>query len=201
MATRVRLQRHGAKGSPFFKIVVADSRSKRDGKYIEQIGTYNPTTIPASIILDIEKAVKWLQSGAEPSNTVHAILGYKGALYKKHLLRGVELGVVKEEEVEAKFNEWMEKKEGKVLDHKKKAAEAKKAKLKASVEAPAKVKKVEEVAEATAEETSVEEATTEETTSENTAAEKTVVEETKAEETTQEPGAESIEKSTEETAE
>jgi small subunit ribosomal protein S16 len=169
MATRVRLQRHGAKGAPFFKIVVADSRSKRDGRYIEQIGTYNPTTIPASIDLNMDKAVKWLQSGAEPTHTVHAILGYKGALYKKHLLRGVTLGVVKEEDVEAKFEAWLKNKEGKVLDHKKKADDAKKAKLKASVDAPAKVKKAEAVAEEATEEVAEEateaaaEATTEPT--------------------------------------
>lgn len=145
MATRIRLQRHGAKGAPYYKIVVADSRSKRDGRYIDQVGTYNPTTIPATIDLNLDKAVKWLQSGAEPTNTVNAILGYKGALYKKHLLRGVTLGVVKAEEVEAKFEAWVQAKEGKVLDHKQKAHEAKLAKLKASVDAPAKVKKVEEV--------------------------------------------------------
>lgn len=195
MATKLRLQRHGAKGSPFFKIVVADSRSKRDGKYIDQIGTYNPTTIPASIILDLDKAVKWLQSGAEPTNTVNAILGYKGALYKKHLLRGVALGVVKEEDIEAKFNAWIENKEGKVLDHKKKAAEAKKAKLKASVEAPAKVKKVEEVVEAAAEEETANEETAAEevATEEIPAAEETATEETVAEETTPEPTAEETE--------
>ncbi|HQG39032.1 MAG TPA: 30S ribosomal protein S16, partial [Chitinophagales bacterium] len=93
MATRLRLQRHGAKGAPFYKIVAADSRARRDGKYIDQVGTYNPTTIPATIILDVDKAVKWLQNGAEPTTTVKAILSYKGAMYKKHLLRGVQLGV------------------------------------------------------------------------------------------------------------
>ncbi len=192
MATRVRLQRHGAKGSPFFKIVVADSRSKRDGRYIEQIGTYNPTTIPAVIDLNLDKAVKWLQSGAEPTHTVHAIMGYKGVLYMKHLLRGVTMGIVKEEDVEAKFQAWVENKEGKVLDHKTKADAAKKAKLKASVEAPAKVKKVEAVAEETAEEA------TEETAVEANTEE--VVEapaETAAEETTTEATTETEEKPTE----
>lgn len=171
MATRIRLQRHGAKGAPYYKIVVADSRSKRDGRYIEQVGTYNPTTIPASIDLNLDKAVKWLQAGAEPTNTVNAILGYKGALYKKHLLRGVALGVVKAEEVDAKFEAWVQAKEGKVLDHKKKADDAKQAKLKASVNAPAKVKKVEEVPAEEAPEEVVEEAApeaAEETTAEAT---------------------------------
>lgn len=142
MATRLRLQRHGAKGAPFYKIVAADSRAKRDGRYIDQIGTYNPTSIPATIILDVDKAVKWLQTGAEPSSTVKAILSYKGAMYKKHLLRGVQLGVVKAEDVEVKFNEWLSKKEGKVLDHKEKAEAKKKAKIEAVVNTPAKVKEV-----------------------------------------------------------
>ncbi|HNY55575.1 MAG: 30S ribosomal protein S16 [Sphingobacteriales bacterium] len=149
MATRLRLQRHGAKGAPFYKIVAADSRAKRDGRYIDQIGTYNPTSIPATIILDVDKAVKWLQTGAEPSSTVKAILSYKGAMYKKHLLRGVQLGVVKAEDVEAKFTEWLSKKEGKVLDHKEKAEAKKKAKIEAVVNTPAKVKEVEVVAEET----------------------------------------------------
>ena len=137
MATKLRLQRHGAKGAPFYKIVAADSRAKRDGRYIDQLGTYNPTSIPATIILDVDKAVKWLETGAEPTETVKAILSYKGAMYKKHLLRGVKLGVVKAEDVEVKFNEWISNKEGKALDHKEKAAEAKKAKIKAVVNTPA----------------------------------------------------------------
>lgn len=153
MATRLRLQRHGAKGAPFYKIVAADSRAKRDGKYIEQVGTYNPTSVPATIILDVDKAVKWLQNGAEPTSTVKAILSYKGAMYKKHLLRGVKLGVVKAEDVETKFDEWISKKEGKVLDHKTKADAKKKATLDAIVNTPAKIKElpVEETVEATTE--------------------------------------------------
>ncbi|MEZ5054626.1 MAG: 30S ribosomal protein S16 [Chitinophagales bacterium] len=142
MATRLRLQRHGAKGAPFYKIVAADSRARRDGKYIEQVGTYNPTTIPATITLDVDKAVKWLQNGAEPTTTVKAILSYKGAMYKKHLLRGVAMGVVKAEDVEAKFNEWASKKEGKVLDHKAKADAKKKEKNDAIINTPAKIKEV-----------------------------------------------------------
>jgi len=142
MATRLRLQRHGAKGAPFYKIVAADSRARRDGKYIEQVGTYNPTTIPATIILDVDKAVKWLQNGAEPTTTVKAILSYKGALYKKHLLRGVKLGVVKAEDVETKFNEWAAQKDGKVLDHKAKADAKKIEKNLAVVNTPAKVKEM-----------------------------------------------------------
>jgi small subunit ribosomal protein S16 len=160
MATRLRLQRHGAKGAPFYKIVAADSRARRDGKYIDQIGTYNPTSIPATIILDVDKAVKWLQTGAEPTTTVKAILSYKGAMYKKHLLRGVQMGVVKAEDVETKFNAWLEQKENKVLDHKSKAEAVKKAKIEASVFTPAKVKEV-PVEEAPAEEAAPEAEVTE----------------------------------------
>jgi len=168
MATRLRLQRHGAKGAPFYKIVAADARARRDGRYIDQIGTYNPTSIPATIILDVDKAVKWLQTGAEPTSTVKAILSYKGAMYKKHLLRGVQLGVVKAEDVEVKFNEWLSKKEGKVDTHKAKADEAKKAKIEAAVKTPAKVKEVEAVVEETPAEDAVETPTAE--TTENTEA-------------------------------
>ncbi len=142
MATKLRLQRHGAKGAPFYKIVAADSRAKRDGRYIEQLGTYNPTSVPATILLDVDIAVKWLQTGAEPTETVKAILSYKGALYKKHLLRGVQLGVVKAEDVETKFSEWISNKEGKAIDHKEKAAVAKRAKIEAVVNIPAKAKEI-----------------------------------------------------------
>lgn len=142
MATRIRLQRHGSKGSPFYKIVVANNRVKRDGKFIELLGTYNPTTIPASIQLDVDKAVKWLISGAEPTPTAKAILSYKGAFYKKHLLRGVKLGVVKDEDVETKFAAWVESHLNKVIDHQKKAADVKKAKIEASVNAPGKVREI-----------------------------------------------------------
>ncbi|MFN8283625.1 MAG: 30S ribosomal protein S16 [Chitinophagales bacterium] len=167
MATRLRLQRHGAKGAPFYKIVAADARARRDGRHIEQIGTYNPTSIPATITLDVDKAVKWLQSGAEPTDTVKAILSYKGAIYKKHLLRGVAKGVVKAEDVETKFAAWLEQKEGKVIDHKKKADAAKKAKIDAVVNTPAKVKEVEAPLEEATEEVK-DEAATEQPTAEAT---------------------------------
>lgn len=156
MATRLRLQRHGAKGRPFYKIVAADSRAKRDGKFIEQLGTYNPTSIPATIELDIDKAVKWVQNGAEPTDTVKAILKYKGVLYKNHLLRGVKLGLFGEEVVEQKFNAWLEGKEGKIAEHKSKAEEAKKAKHAISVNAKGKVKKVVEEEAPVAEEEAIE---------------------------------------------
>ena len=110
MAVKIRLQRHGKKGKPFYKIVAADSRAKRDGKFIEALGSYNPTTVPATIELDVDRCVYWLQVGAEPTDTAKSILQFKGALYKKHLLRGVEKGAFSVEDAEVKFNEWISNK-------------------------------------------------------------------------------------------
>ncbi len=118
MPVRIRLQRHGRKGKPFYWIVAADARSKRDGKLLEKIGTYNPTTNPATVNLDVDAAVKWLLNGAEPTNTARALLSYKGAMLKKHLLVGVRKGALTEEQVEEKFKAWLEEKESKVLDKK-----------------------------------------------------------------------------------
>ena len=100
MATKIRLQRHGKKRSPFYHIVIADSRSKRDGKFISKIGTYNPNTKPATIDLDFYSALNWLQKGAIPTDTARAILSYKGVLLKKHLAVGVRKGALTEEEAE-----------------------------------------------------------------------------------------------------
>jgi len=108
MSVKIRLQRRGKKGKPYFWIIAADSRSKRDGKYLEKIGSYNPTTNPAQIDLNVDLAVKWLQNGAQPTDTARAILSYKGALMKNHLARGVRKGALTEELAEAKFNEWLE---------------------------------------------------------------------------------------------
>ena len=131
MSVKIRLQRHGKKGKPYFRIVAADSRAKRDGKYLEQIGFYNPTTNPATIELDVDTAVKWLQNGAQPTDTAKAILSYKGALLKNHLAGGVRKGALTEEQAEAIFNAWLEEKGSKV--------EAKKEGL-ASAESEAKAK-------------------------------------------------------------
>ena len=114
MAVKIRLQRHGKKGKPFYHIVAADARAKRDGRFIEKIGTYNPNTNPASIDLQIDRAVNWLQNGAVPTDTAKAILSYKGALYKNHLLNGVRKGAFDEKEAEKRFNAWLEEKEAKV---------------------------------------------------------------------------------------
>jgi len=118
MPVKIRLQRHGKKGKPYFWIIAADSRSKRDGKFLAKLGFYNPTTNPAQIDLDVDSTVKWLQNGAQPTDTARAILSYKGALMKNHLAGGVRKGALTEEQAEAKFNEWLEQKSGSI-DHKK----------------------------------------------------------------------------------
>ena len=114
MPVKIRLQRHGKKGKPFYWIVAADGRSKRDGKYLEKLGTYNPNTNPASIELDIDGTVTWLQNGAQPTDTAKAILSYKGAMLKNHLLGGVRKGALTEEQAEEKFQAWVTEKEAKV---------------------------------------------------------------------------------------
>ena len=111
MATRLRLQRRGRKNHPFYQIIVADSRAPRDGRSIERIGSYNPNTNPATITLDFDRALYWLQAGAEPSDTVRNILSNEGVLMKKHLLGGVAKGAFTEEVAETKFNEWVESKQ------------------------------------------------------------------------------------------
>ncbi len=114
MPVKIRLQRHGKKGKPYYWIVAADSRAKRDGKYLEKIGSYNPNTNPATIELDVNGAVQWLQNGAQPTDTAKAILSYKGALLKNHLAGGVRKGALTEEQAEEKFNAWLEEKATKV---------------------------------------------------------------------------------------
>lgn len=114
MAVKIRLQRHGKKGNPFYHIVVADARAPRDGKFIERIGSYNPNTNPATIELDHAKSVDWLVKGAIPTETANAILSYKGVLYQKHLNGGVAKGALTQEAADAKFAEWMEKKDEKI---------------------------------------------------------------------------------------
>lgn len=108
MPVKIRLQRHGKKGKPFYWIVAADARSKRDGKYLEKLGTYNPNVNPAEINIDMDGAVKWLHNGAQPTNTARAILSYKGVMLKKHLAGGVKKGAFTEEQAEEKFNAWLE---------------------------------------------------------------------------------------------
>jgi small subunit ribosomal protein S16 len=114
MATRIRLQRHGKKGYAFFHIVAADSRAKRDGKFIEKLGTYNPNTNPATIDINFDRTLHWVQVGAELTDTARAILSYKGVLYKNHLIKGIAKGALNEAQVEEKFSKWLEEKDAKV---------------------------------------------------------------------------------------
>ncbi len=161
MSVKIRLQRHGRKASPFYHIVIANSRSPRDGRFIEKIGTYNPLTIPATIELNRDKAYEWLKNGAQPTDTVLAILRFKGVMLRKHLERGVSKGSMTQEEAESKLVTWIEEKEGRVAKRREVTADAK-AKFVKAVDGVAKVKVkpvvieevpvVEEEAEAAAEE-------------------------------------------------
>ncbi|MCW1953071.1 MAG: 30S ribosomal protein S16 [Flavobacteriia bacterium] len=114
MPVKIRLQRHGKKGKPFYWIVAADARAKRDGKFLDKLGIYNPNTNPATIELNIDGAVKWLNNGAQPSDTAKRLLSYKGALLKHHLLGGVRKGALTEEQAEEKFNAWVSEKDAAV---------------------------------------------------------------------------------------
>jgi small subunit ribosomal protein S16 len=114
MAVKIRLARKGRKKLAYYHVVVADSRSPRDGRYIEKIGSYNPVTNPATIELDFDKALGWLQNGAIPTDTCRAILSYKGVLMKKHLLDGVKKGAFDDAEANRRFDEWMKQNEAKI---------------------------------------------------------------------------------------
>jgi len=114
MPVKIRLARHGRKRHAYYHIVVANSRAPRDGRYIERIGSYNPNTNPATVELDFDKALDWLQKGAQPTDTARAILSYRGVLMKKHLLDGVKKGAFDEAEAEKRFEAWMTEKEAKI---------------------------------------------------------------------------------------
>ncbi len=114
MPTKIRLQRYGKKGQPFYHIVIADGRAPRDGKFIEKIGTYNPIAVPAQIQIDFDRALYWVTTGAEPTDTVKAILYYKGVMYKKHLLKGIAKGALTQELADEKFNAWQVAKDDKL---------------------------------------------------------------------------------------
>jgi len=139
MAVKLRLQRKGRKAAPFYHIVVADSRSPRDGKFIEKIGTYNPLTVPAAIELNRERAYHWINVGAQPTDTVNAILRFKGILYQKHLQKGVKKGAFDQEKADELLTAWIEQKENRIEKHREETKEAKK-KFVAKVDGVAKVK-------------------------------------------------------------
>jgi len=115
MPAKIRLQRKGKKGQPFYHIVIADGRAPREGRFIERIGTYNPLSQPAEIDLNFDKAIDWMQKGAQPTETVRAILSYKGVLYKYHLLTGVKKGAMTPEQADAKFEAWATEKQAKIV--------------------------------------------------------------------------------------
>lgn len=139
MAVRIRLARHGRKGYAFYHIVVADSRAPRDGRFIERIGSYNPNTNPATIVLDSEKALTWLNNGAQPTDTCRSILSKEGVLLKKHLLEGVKKGAFDEAKAEEKFNAWKEAKTKAAESFAQKNNTAKAEAAKARLEAEAKI--------------------------------------------------------------
>jgi small subunit ribosomal protein S16 len=140
MPVKLRLARHGKKGYAYYHIVVADSRSPRDGKFIEQIGSYNPNTNPATINLQSDKALDWLAKGAQPTDTVRAILSEKGVMYKKHLMGGVKKGAFTTEEAEARFAKWLSDKESQIRTKQTKLADAKGAAAQARLAEESKVK-------------------------------------------------------------
>jgi small subunit ribosomal protein S16 len=147
MPVKIRLQRFGKKASAFFHIVIADGRAPRDGKFIEKIGTYNPTTNPATILIDSEKALTWLNKGAQPTDTCRAILSYKGVMYRNHLQGGVLKGALTQEQADAKFAKWVAEKESKVEGKVSKLDNAKKDayKKRMNAEAEAKAAKAEKI--------------------------------------------------------
>ena len=201
MPVRIRLQRHGKKGKPFYWVVAADSRSKRDGKFLEKLGIYNPNTNPATVEIDVDSAVKWLQNGAQPTDTARTLLSRKGALLKHHLVKGVAKGALTEEQVEERFAAWLAEKDASntaeisALNKEKEAAKAKalEAEKEANEKRAAEIaaanapepEVVEEAAEEVAEEVSeapvAEEAATEEAVTEEAPAEESSEDEKPAE--------------------
>lgn len=160
MPARIRLQRHGRKAKPFYHIVIADGRAPRDGRCIEVIGTYNPVTNPAEIKLDTDKALQWLQNGAQPSDTVKAILSYKGVIYKNHLLKGVAKGALTLDQAEAKFQIWFKEKETKIENNVSNIDSKKREELKKRLDAENKVNdtRAEAIAKKRADELAIKEA-------------------------------------------
>ena len=175
MATKIRLQRGGRKSRPIYSIVVADARAKRDGRFIEKLGTYNPNTNPATIDLNFDSALSWVMKGAQPTDTARAILSYRGVMMKKHLLEGVRKGALTEEQAEAKYEAWLSDKESKIGATAKAIADKKAADKSARLAAESEVNKARAAAIAAAlapaEEAPAEEAETEAAAEEAPAAE------------------------------
>src|SRR5690606_34554065 len=192
MPVKMRLARHGRKRYAFYHIVVADSRAPRDGRYIERIGTYNPNTNPATIDLDFDKAYDWLVKGAQPTDTVKAILSYKGVLYKKHLMGGVKKGAFDADEAERKLEKWLTEKEAQIQAKRDRLAGEESAAVKKQLDAETKLREAKEAAIA---------ARNAELAAEAKAAaapaEEEVAEETPAEEVAEAPVAEKVEEAVE----
>lgn len=206
MATKIRLQRGGRKSRPIYSIVVADARAKRDGRFIEKLGTYNPNTNPATIDLNFDSALSWVMKGAQPTDTARAILSYRGVMMKKHLLEGVRKGALTEEQAEAKYEAWLSDKESKIGANVKAIAEKKAADKTARLAAESEVNKARAAAIAAAlapaEEATAEEAETEAPAAE-AAAEEAPAEEAETEAPAEEAAAEEApaEEAAEESAE
>jgi small subunit ribosomal protein S16 len=139
MPTRIRLQRHGKKGQPFYHIVIADGRAPRDGRFIEKIGTYNPVSRPAEVIIDFDKALHWIQVGAQPTDTVRTLLAYKGVMYKNHLQKGVTKGALTQQQADLKFQEWNETKQAKIERAQSELQNTDRSEAKKRIEAEAKI--------------------------------------------------------------
>jgi small subunit ribosomal protein S16 len=209
MAVKIRLARRGRAKKPFYHIVVADSRSPRDGRFIEKIGIYNPLTVPATIEIDRDRAFEWLMKGAQPTETARSILRYKGVLFRKHLDKGVKKGAFSQEEADKLYSEFISNKDENIMKKVNKVRQEKEALVRkmSGLDVPIKVQKVEvkkveaikeEVVkeelvkegvvneDATTVEATTEEVTTQEVTTEEVVSEKTTTEEATSEETTNE---------------
>jgi small subunit ribosomal protein S16 len=186
MPIKIRLTRQGRKKKPIYHIVVADSRAPRDGRYIESIGTYIPGSNPATIDLNFEKALDWLQKGAQPTDTCRAILSYKGVMMKKHLLEGARKGAFSVEEADARFNKWLNEKEAKIKAKVVNVEKSKQADAKKRLDEETKVKEAmaQEVAKKKAEEA------TSKVKTENAVADEPIADQSAAEETPVEGSAE-----------
>ena len=167
MPVKIRLQRHGKKGNPFYWIVAADARSKRDGRYLEKLGTYNPNTNPATVEVKLDNAVNWLEKGAQPTDTARTLLSYRGVMLKHHLNGGIRKGALSQEEADKKFAAWLEEKESKI-QAKKEGLSQSESELKAKRLADEKALSDKRLADAAAAEA---EAAAEEATAESTEAE------------------------------
>ena len=201
MPVKLRLQRHGKKGKPFYWLVAADSRAKRDGRYLEKLGTYNPNTNPASINIDIDRAVNWMEKGAQPTDTARNLLSYKGVMLKYHLNGGVRKGALTQEAADQKLAEWLKEKEAKIQAKKEglTKSEAEAAAKRLAAEKEASEKRLAAAAAEEAEAVAEQEPAAEEAPAETEAAPEEVKEETPAEEASAEEEAPAAEAAAEDT--